>query len=191
MATFNNTSPTPLNPTQVSVLDFLVPGSTGILAAIEPVLATNSSARPLLLCMLLVFLGRHLQRSMSDLLAKCTTWLVSGRPLNHSLTKLGHPLPESAGDGQSSSREMGCRRNLCTTPLGRGRLLHLQQASVLVPLCGGKTLARLGVHRPAKPEFSRRVCRARLSLLGCLRQRKYPVDGISTSVDSHVVKESW
>ncbi|KAL2258047.1 hypothetical protein VTK26DRAFT_8793 [Humicola hyalothermophila] len=59
MATFNNTSPTPFNPTQVSVLDFFVPGSTGMLAAIEPVLAMNSSARPLLLCMLLVFLGRH------------------------------------------------------------------------------------------------------------------------------------
>ena len=63
MATLNNTtSPTPLIPTQVSVLDFFIPGSTGILAAIEPVLAMNSSARPLLLCMLLVFLGRHVCR---------------------------------------------------------------------------------------------------------------------------------
>ncbi|KAK4032047.1 putative mitochondrial chaperone BCS1-A [Parachaetomium inaequale] len=63
MATLNSTtSPTPLIPSQVSVLDFFVPGSTGILAAIEPVLDMNSSARPLLLCMLLVFLGRHVCR---------------------------------------------------------------------------------------------------------------------------------
>lgn len=63
IATLNNTtSPTPLIPTQVSVLDFIIPGSTGILAAIEPVLAINNSARPLLLCILLVFLGRHVCR---------------------------------------------------------------------------------------------------------------------------------
>ncbi|KAK4245449.1 hypothetical protein C7999DRAFT_34211 [Corynascus novoguineensis] len=60
MATLNNTtSPTPLILTQVSVLDFFVPGSTSILAAIELVLATNSYFRPLFLYMLLVFLGRH------------------------------------------------------------------------------------------------------------------------------------
>ena len=61
MAILNNTtSPTPLIPTQVSVLDFFIPGSTGILAAIEPVLAMNSSVRPLLLCILLVFLCRYI-----------------------------------------------------------------------------------------------------------------------------------
>ncbi|KAJ4288308.1 hypothetical protein N0V88_007346 [Collariella sp. IMI 366227] len=64
MATPNNTtSPTPLIPSQVSILEFFIPGFTGILAAIERVLAMNSSARPLLLCMLLVFLGRHLEAS--------------------------------------------------------------------------------------------------------------------------------
>jgi len=63
MATLNNTtSPTPLIPTQISVLDFFIPGSTGILAGIEPVLAMNSSVRPLILCILLVFLGRHVCR---------------------------------------------------------------------------------------------------------------------------------
>lgn len=63
MATLNNiTSPTPLTPTQVSVLDFFVPGSTRILAAIELVVATNSYFRPLTLCMLLPFLSRHVCR---------------------------------------------------------------------------------------------------------------------------------
>ncbi|KAJ4307299.1 hypothetical protein N0V88_000682 [Collariella sp. IMI 366227] len=63
MATLKNTtSPSPLIPTQVSVLDFFIPGSTAILAAIEPVLDMNSSVHPVLLCMLLVFLGRHVCR---------------------------------------------------------------------------------------------------------------------------------
>ncbi|KAK4149897.1 putative mitochondrial chaperone BCS1-A [Chaetomidium leptoderma] len=63
MAVFTNTtSPTPLSPTQVSVLDFFVPGSTSVLAAIELVLATNSYFRPLILCMLLAFLSRHVCR---------------------------------------------------------------------------------------------------------------------------------
>jgi hypothetical protein len=38
-----------------SILDFFVPGSTSIFAAIELVLATNSYFRPLILCMLLAF----------------------------------------------------------------------------------------------------------------------------------------
>lgn len=64
MATLSNnaTSTAPLIPAQVSVLDFFVPGSTSILATIEPVLATNSTYRPLFLSMLLVFLGRHVCR---------------------------------------------------------------------------------------------------------------------------------
>lgn len=63
MTTLNNTtSPTLLIPTQASVLDFFVPGSTSILAAIELVLTTNSYFRPLFLGMFLVFLGRHLCR---------------------------------------------------------------------------------------------------------------------------------
>ncbi|KAK4675803.1 hypothetical protein QC764_507400 [Podospora pseudoanserina] len=62
MTVFNNTSPTPLTLTQVSVLDFFVPGSTNILAAIELVLATNSYFRPLFLCMLLAFLSTHVRR---------------------------------------------------------------------------------------------------------------------------------
>ncbi|KAK4152082.1 putative mitochondrial chaperone BCS1-A [Chaetomidium leptoderma] len=42
MARLNNTtSPTPLSPTQVSVLDFFVPGSTSILAAIELLAAST------------------------------------------------------------------------------------------------------------------------------------------------------
>jgi hypothetical protein len=45
MATLNSTtSPTPLIPTQVSVLDFFVPGSTRILAAIEPVVTSLISS---------------------------------------------------------------------------------------------------------------------------------------------------
>ncbi len=63
MATLNNTTlPTPLIPTQVSVLDFFIPGSTAIVAAIEPVLDMNSSVRPLLLYVLLVYLGRYICR---------------------------------------------------------------------------------------------------------------------------------
>ncbi|KAH7016394.1 putative mitochondrial chaperone bcs1 [Microdochium trichocladiopsis] len=63
MATLNHTtSPTPLIAPHISILDIFVPGSTSILAAIEPVLATNSYFRPLFLCMLLVFLGRHVCR---------------------------------------------------------------------------------------------------------------------------------
>lgn len=63
MATLNNTtSPTPLIPTQISVLDFFIPGSTSILAAIELILATNSYFCPIFLFMLLVFLGKHICR---------------------------------------------------------------------------------------------------------------------------------
>jgi uncharacterized membrane protein YjjB (DUF3815 family) len=51
-----------LIPTQVSFLDFFAPGSTSILATIELVLATNSYFRPLMLCILLAFLGRHVFR---------------------------------------------------------------------------------------------------------------------------------
>lgn len=60
MATLNNTtSPTPLTPTQASVLDFFVPGSTSVLTAVELVLATNSHFHPFFLFVLLAFLGRH------------------------------------------------------------------------------------------------------------------------------------
>jgi hypothetical protein len=60
MAALNNTtSSTPLIPPQVSILDLFIPGSTGILATIELVLSINSYARPLLVCTLLLFLGRQ------------------------------------------------------------------------------------------------------------------------------------
>jgi hypothetical protein len=51
-----------LIPTQISVLDFFIPGSTSILAAIELILATNSYFCPIFLFMLLVFLGKHICR---------------------------------------------------------------------------------------------------------------------------------
>ncbi len=47
---------------------------------------------------------------MSNLLARCTTWLASGRPLNHSLIELGHPSPESAGESQLLSTKMGMQK---------------------------------------------------------------------------------
>jgi len=60
MATLHNTtSSTPLIPPQVSILDLFIPGSTGILAIIEMALSINSYARPLLVCALLLFLGRQ------------------------------------------------------------------------------------------------------------------------------------
>ncbi|CAP65171.1 uncharacterized protein PODANS_5_7400 [Podospora anserina S mat+] len=104
MTVFNNTSPTPLTLTQVSVLDFFVPGSTSILAAIELVLATNSYFRPLFLCMLLAFLSTHVRRySIFNIPVKCTIWLLSGLPLNHSLTGLGHPRTTLLGTGRFTS----------------------------------------------------------------------------------------
>ncbi|KAK4653371.1 hypothetical protein QC762_507400 [Podospora pseudocomata] len=107
MTVFNNTSPTPLTLTQVSVLDFFVPGSTSILAAIELVLATNSYFRPLFLCMLLAFLSTHVRRyvwgSIFSIPVKCTIWLLSGLPLNHSLTGLGHPCTTLLGTGRFTS----------------------------------------------------------------------------------------
>ncbi|KAK4642176.1 hypothetical protein QC761_507400 [Podospora bellae-mahoneyi] len=84
MTVFNNTSPTPLTFTQVFVLEFFVPGSTSILAAIELVLATDGYFRPLLLCMLLAFLSTHVRRyvwgSIFNTPVNCTIWLVSGLP---------------------------------------------------------------------------------------------------------------
>jgi hypothetical protein len=61
MATLNNDTPsTPLiGPPHVSILDFFVPGSTAIVATLEHVLAMNSYAQALFVCMLLVFLARH------------------------------------------------------------------------------------------------------------------------------------
>ncbi|KAH6628770.1 BCS1 N terminal-domain-containing protein, partial [Chaetomium tenue] len=62
MANNTTTLPAPLIPAQASVLDFFVPGSTSILAAVELVLGTNSYIRPLMLCMFLAFLGRRVFR---------------------------------------------------------------------------------------------------------------------------------
>ncbi|KAJ9137650.1 hypothetical protein NKR23_g8937 [Pleurostoma richardsiae] len=61
MATLNNATPsTPLlASSHVSILDFFVPGSTGIVATLEHVLAMNSYAQAMFACMLLVFLARH------------------------------------------------------------------------------------------------------------------------------------
>ncbi|KAK3384503.1 BCS1 N terminal-domain-containing protein [Lasiosphaeria ovina] len=72
MATLNTTtSPTPSVSSQVSILDFFIPGSTGILATIELVLSMNSYARPLFVCMMLVFLGRHVCRHLWGLAETC------------------------------------------------------------------------------------------------------------------------
>ncbi|EAQ90064.1 hypothetical protein CHGG_06683 [Chaetomium globosum CBS 148.51] len=70
----NTTFSTPLIATQVSVLDFFVPGSSSILAAIELVLGTNSYIRPLMLCMFLAFLGRRVFRFVWDV---AETYFVS------------------------------------------------------------------------------------------------------------------
>ncbi|KAK0707441.1 putative mitochondrial chaperone bcs1 [Lasiosphaeris hirsuta] len=62
MATLNNTTPTPSILPQVSVLDFFLPGSTSIITTMELVLSMNNGARPLFVCLLLLFLGRHICR---------------------------------------------------------------------------------------------------------------------------------
>ncbi|KAK0609272.1 P-loop containing nucleoside triphosphate hydrolase protein [Bombardia bombarda] len=98
MATLNNSTPlTPfISSSHVSILDFFVPGSTGILATIEQVLAINSYARTLFICMLLFAASNVNISYSSEVYDMIIPWLVS-QPFAHR--------------ARSSIAHIGCRRS--------------------------------------------------------------------------------